>query len=177
MFNSYLINHQKEWWRFLTSGFIHADWMHLLVNMLVLYSFGQNVESEYYINFEDKAMYYYLVLYIGAIIIANAPSYAKYKNYPGFNSLGASGAVSAIVFAAILFNPWSKIYLFGVIGIPGIIFGPLYLIYEYQSGKKQHDSINHDAHFGGAIFGLLFTIALKPVIALNFLNQLLQYNL
>jgi membrane associated rhomboid family serine protease len=108
------------------------------------------------------------------MIIAHAPSFAKYKNVPTYNSLGASGAVAAIMFAAILFQPWAKIYLFGIIGVPGILLGPLYLFFEYRSGQQGRSRINHDAHFCGAIFGLLFTIALKPSILVAFIQTLMQ---
>jgi membrane associated rhomboid family serine protease len=174
IYNGYMIQHKKEWWRFLTSGFIHADFFHLFVNMFVLFGFGQAVESYYDSLFGDNAMYYFLVLYLGAIFIANAPSYAKHKDAPHYNSLGASGGVAAIMFAAIIFEPWSKIYLFGVIGIPGIIMGPLYLFFEYRMGQKGGDNINHDAHFWGAIFGFVFTILLKPSIFLYFIDQLIN---
>jgi membrane associated rhomboid family serine protease len=175
IFNPYKVNTHNEWWRFISSGFIHADWMHLLVNMFVLLSFGQVVESRYDAIFGIKGQYYFVILYLGAIIISNAPSYVKYKTAAFYNSLGASGAIAAIMFAAILFAPWSKVYLFGIIGIPGIILGPLYLIYEYKMGKEQNDHINHDAHFWGAIFGIIFTIALKPIILLGFIEELLNF--
>lgn len=172
--NPYMVHHRKEWWRMLTSGFLHADFLHLFVNMFVLYSFGRAVEHYYAGVFGEMGSYYFLALYIGAILVANAPSLAKHKHSAHYNSLGASGAVAAIMFAAILFNPWSKVYLFGVIGIPGIILGPLYLFFEYQQGKKGGTGINHDAHFWGAIFGVLFTIALKPSIFMIFINELMH---
>lgn len=174
LFNPYLINHQKQFYRFFTSGFIHADWVHLFVNMFVLYGFGQLVESYYNAYFDDKASYYFVLLYLGGVLISNAPSYVKHKEHPWYNSLGASGAVSGILFAAILFDPWQKIYLFAVLPLPGILLGPLYLFYEWKSGQQQRDNINHDAHFWGAIFGLLFTVVLKPVIIVTFLDRLIH---
>jgi membrane associated rhomboid family serine protease len=172
IFNPYLIQHKKEWFRFITSGFIHADWMHLIINMLVLYSFGGVVERYYNEVFDLKGEYYYGLLYFGGMLIAVAPSYAKHKNDPGYNALGASGAVSAVIFTAILFNPLQKIYLYGVVGLPGIVLGPGYLAYSYYMSKKGGDHINHDAHFWGAVFGVLFTILLKPSIALYFINEI-----
>ena len=174
IFNAYLIHHHKEWWRILSSGFIHADFMHLLFNMFVLYGFGQAVESYYNAIFGNNGGADFLILYLGAIVIANAPSLVKYKDATFYNSLGASGGVAAILFAAILFDPWSKIYLFGIIGIPGIILGPLYLFYEYRSALKANDHINHDAHFYGALFGMVFTIILNPRIVLHFVDQLIN---
>ncbi len=173
MFNPYMVQHRNEWWRFITSGFIHADFMHLFVNMFVLFGFGQAVEAYYGFVFQGMADYYFVVLYLGALLIAHAPSFAKYKNVPSYNSLGASGAVAAIMFAAIIFQPWAKIYLFGIIGVPGIIMGPLYLFFEYRMGKQGGTNINHDAHFWGAVFGFIFTIAMKPTLFLGFLQALM----
>jgi len=174
IFNPYLVQHRNQWYRFFTSGFIHADWMHLIVNVMVLYSFGRVVEADYAAVFANKSTYYYLLLYFGALFIAAAPGYAKNKSNPGYNALGASGAVSAVIFAGILFHPMEKLYLLGVpaLGIPGILFGPAYLFYEWYMGKRGGDNIGHDAHFWGAIFGLLFTITMKPAVVLYFLDQL-----
>lgn len=172
--NPYLVHHKKQWWRMITSGFIHADFMHLFFNLFAFYGFGMAVENYYAAIFEEKGIFFYLLLYLGAIVIANGPSLQKNKDNHYYNSLGASGAVSAVIFAAILFQPWSKIYFFGVIGIPGILMGPLYLFIEYRMGKQGGTGINHDAHFWGAIFGLLFTLALKPTLVLFFFDQLMS---
>lgn len=172
--NPYLVHQRKQWWRLISSGFIHADFMHLFLNLFAFYGFGMAVESYYMGLFGEKAVLYYLVLYLGGIVVANAPSMAKHKDNHYFNSLGASGAVSAIIFTAILFQPWSKIYFFGIIGIPGIIFGPLYLFAEYRMGKQGGTGINHDAHYWGAIFGMLYTLALKPGLFLYFIDQLMN---
>ena len=173
IFNPYLVNKKKEWWRFFTSGFIHADFIHLAINMFVLYGFGKAVEDYFSEVYDDKATYYFIMLYFGGMLISNAPTYAKNKNNYLYNSLGASGAVSAILFAAILFNPWSQIYIWGVIGIPGIILGPLYLFYEYRASGRGGDNINHDAHFWGAVFGIIFPVLLKPALGLAFIQVLL----
>ena len=173
--NPYMVHHRKQWWRMLTSGFIHADFMHLAFNMFAFYGFGMAVESYYQVVFEGTGTLYFSVLYLGGIIAANAPSLAKHKDNHYYNSLGASGAVSAIIFAAILFEPWAKIYFFGIIGIPGILFGPLYLFIEYRMGKQGGSGINHDAHYWGAIFGILYTLALKPSLVLYFINQLSSF--
>ncbi len=172
--NPYMVHHKKQWWRMLSSGFIHADFMHLFFNLFAFYGFGLAVESYYSAVFGEKATLLYSLLYVGAIVVANGPSLNKNKDNHYYNSLGASGAVSAIIFAAILFQPWSKIYFFGVIGIPGILMGPLYLYAEYRMGKRGGTGINHDAHFWGAIFGIVFTLALKPKLVLYFADQLLN---
>jgi membrane associated rhomboid family serine protease len=173
--NPYQVHHRKQWWRLITSGFIHADFMHLFFNLFSFYFFGRVVEAYYGYVFGDLAPLYYILLYLGAIVIANAPSMAKHKDNHYYNSLGASGAVAAIIFAAILFQPWSKIYFFGIIGIPGILFGPLYLFLEYRMSKQGGTGINHDAHYWGAIFGLIFTLALKPSLFLVFIDSLLSF--
>jgi len=172
--NPYLVYQRRQWWRLLSSGFIHADFMHLFFNLFAFYGFGMAVESYYMGIFGDIGAFYFIMLYLGGIIVANAPSMAKHKDNHYFNSLGASGAVSAVIFAAILFQPWSKIYFFGIIGIPGIIFGPLYLFAEYKMGKQGGTGINHDAHYWGAIYGMLYSLALKPGLFLYFIDQLIN---
>jgi membrane associated rhomboid family serine protease len=162
-FNAYDIKHFKNSYRFLSYALIHADWMHLLVNMWVLYSFGHVVEEYYVMYFGTKGILYYILLYVGGIALSTLPSYGKHKDDYSYTAVGASGAVSAVVFASIIFAPLSKIYLFPIpIGIPAIIFGVLYLFYSAYMGKKKIDNIGHDVHFWGAIFGFVFTIVLKP---------------
>lgn len=156
----------------ISSGFIHADFMHLFFNLLSFYFFGLVVEQYYHSIFGNLGQFYFGLLYLGAIFIANTPTLAKHKNNHYYQSLGASGAVAAVIFAAILFQPWSKIYFFGIIGIPGILFGPLYLFIEYRMAQKGGSGINHDAHYYGALFGFLFTILLKPSIFLYFVDEL-----
>jgi membrane associated rhomboid family serine protease len=172
-FNAFLVLHSKQWYRFFTYGFVHAGWMHLFVNMFVLYSFG-NVVVAYYVEiFGLKGYYYFVLLYVGAIMMSTLPSFGKHKNDPGYNAVGASGAVSAVVFASILFVPLGKIYMFFIpIGIPAFIFGGLYLIYSAYMAKRGSDNIGHDAHFWGALFGVVFTIAIKPKVFLFFIDQI-----
>ncbi|HQI70585.1 MAG TPA: rhomboid family intramembrane serine protease [Bacteroidales bacterium] len=171
-FTPYLVLHSKQWYRFFTHAFIHAGWMHLLINMWVLYLFGHVVVDNYYGIFGVKGYYYFILLYLGAIMISSLPSYGKYKNNPYYNAVGASGATSAVLFASILFYPIGKIMIFPIpIGIPAFIFGLLYLIYSAYMSKRGGDNIGHDAHFWGAVFGVLFTIAIKPAVALYFIDQ------
>jgi membrane associated rhomboid family serine protease len=175
IFNPYMIQVRRQWWRFFTCGFIHADWLHLGINMLVFWSFGQAVETYYGYVFEDKSVFYFILLYLGGIVISITPSYKKHLHNPGYNALGASGAVAAILFTAILFDPLKPIYLYGIISIPGIILGIAYLAYSYYMDKKGNDHINHDAHFWGAVFGVVFTLALKPTLFLHFIDKLTQF--
>lgn len=169
--NPYSIHNNREWHRFLSSGFIHADWIHLLLNMFVLFSFGSVVEKYYAYFFGSAGTYLFVLLYLSSIVAANASSYYANKNNPGYNSLGASGAVSAVVFASILFQPTAKIYLYGLIGIPGYIAGIAYLVYSQYASKRSGDNINHEAHFYGAVYGVVFTLVFKPSIFKFFLNQ------
>ncbi len=174
MLNPYMVHHRKEYWRLLTSGFLHAGFFHLLINMMVLIGFGAMVEMYYIDVFPQNGKIYFAILYLGGILVANAPSLNKHKNNVYYNSLGASGAIAAVLFASILFDPWQKIYIFGVLPLPGVILGPLYLFFEYTMSKRGGTNINHDAHFFGAIFGLLYTIILDPTILKYFINVLIN---
>ncbi len=177
IFNAYTVNRKNEWYRFITCGFVHADWMHLIINMLVLYSFGSQVEQAYDYYFEAKSTYYFLLLYFGGIILSILPTYVNQKDSPGYHSLGASGGVSSVVFASIIFNPVQKIYLYGVLGLPGILMGVAYLIYSFYMNKKGGDNVNHNAHFWGAIFGIVYTLALRPGLFIHFIEQMSHFSL
>jgi membrane associated rhomboid family serine protease len=175
-FNAYAIKHYREWYRFFTYGLIHADYIHLLVNMFVLYSFGRLVETYFAYYFFGKANFYFIILYIGGIIVSVAPSYNKHKDNIYYNAVGASGAVSAVLFSSIIFLPTGGIrFLFIPFSIPAVIFGILYLFYSAYMAKRSRDNIGHDAHFWGAVFGIVFTIAMKPKLAILFLDQILHY--
>jgi membrane associated rhomboid family serine protease len=170
-FVPYLINRNPlEWFRFISSGFIHADFMHLFLNMFVFYSFGSNLN--YYFNdmFGAKGNLYFLFLYISAIAVSEIPTYIKNRNNPYYASIGASGAVAAITFANILISPTSDILMMGI-RMPAIVFGVIYLAAEYFLGKRKGDNINHDAHFWGAVYGFVFTGLLQPNLFLLFVEK------
>jgi len=169
----YLVRHNNQWYRFITSGLIHANWPHLFVNMLVFYSFAGVVFAYYDAYFANKAVYYFLILYFGGMVIADLPTYMKHQNDPGYASLGASGAVSAITFAFVLMEPRETLYVMGVLPVPAIVFGVLYLLYTQYAAKRGGDNINHSAHFYGAVFGIVFTILLRPNFAVDFVHKLL----
>ena len=156
-FNPYMIANKKEWWRFITHGFVHADIVHLAFNMIAFYSFGTIIEQLYQQLFGDKAMLYFLGLYFGGLLTAIVPTYEKHKKDIWYNSVGASGAVSSVVFAFIVYAPFALLGLFFIIPIPAIVFAVLYVIYSFYAGRKGADNINHSAHLSGALFGLLFT--------------------
>jgi len=171
-FNAYKIYHGKQIYRVVTHAFVHANWEHLIVNMIVLYSFGTVVERFFGNYFGVAGSAYYLILFFGSVIFSTLYSLYKEKNNPYYNAVGASGAVSAILFAAIFFDPWNPIYFFGVLPIPGIIFGGLYLYYSYYMSTKKADNIGHDAHILGAIFGFLLPVIIKPSLLLLFIDLL-----
>jgi membrane associated rhomboid family serine protease len=172
-FNAVDAKESKNSYRFLTYGLIHGDFLHLFVNMLVLYSFGRIVETFYGIYFPEKSGFYFVLLYIGGLILSIVPSFGKHKNDVFYNAVGASGAVSAILFASIILYPTGKIMLLFIpIPIPTPVFGVLYIAYEYYMSKRGGDNIGHDAHLWGAIFGMVFTIALKPELVSIFLQQI-----
>jgi len=172
IFNAYAIKNRNEWYRFFSSGLLHADWIHLLVNMFVLYSFGGVVEKYYGFYFGMYSKIYFIALYVSSIFASSVFSYYKYQKASWYNSLGASGAVAAVMFAYVLFQPLQLIYLYGIIPAPGIIMGVLYLIYSQYASRKSNDNINHDAHFYGALYGVAFTLVFKPEIAKHFISQL-----
>ncbi|MEN6454121.1 MAG: rhomboid family intramembrane serine protease [Prolixibacteraceae bacterium] len=171
-FNASKIWHQKEYYRLITHGFIHANWEHLIVNMIVLLSFGKAIEAYFHSGFGRMANAYFLILYIGGLVIANAYALFKHRNNYYYNAVGASGAVSAILFSAIFFEPWENIYFFGVLPMPGIVFAVLYLVYSYYMSRKQQDQIAHDAHFLGALFGFIYPVLLNGRLLERFIDKL-----
>ncbi len=171
-FNAFQIYHKKQYYRMVTHALVHANWEHLLVNMIVLWSFGTAVEHYFEMNFGGNSTYYYLGLFVGSVIFSSLLSLIKQRNNFYYNAVGASGAVSAILFAAIFFNPWEPIYFFGVLPMPGIIFGLLYLYYSFYMSRKKMDNIGHDAHFMGAIIGFCTPMILRPSLFFDFVTML-----
>ncbi|MDQ8936086.1 rhomboid family intramembrane serine protease [Acinetobacter rudis] len=156
--------------RFITHGFVHADATHLLFNMITLFFFGSIIESFYRQYFYDLG---FVLFYLGGLIFAILPSYLKHKNNPYWASLGASGAVSAVLFAYILFEPWHLIFVF-FIPVPAIIFAFLYVFYSLWAGRRYGDNINHSAHLWGAAYGVIVTLLIEPRILAHFITKLLQ---
>lgn len=169
-FNPYRVVKHNEWYRLITHGFVHADMMHLLVNMFTFWSFGTYIESLF--KQIGLGALGYLGLYFGGMIFASLYDLIKRRDNPGYSSIGASGAVSAVLFASILFFPWGKILFFAVLPIPGIIFCALYLIYCQYMSRHSQDHVNHNAHFYGALFGFIYPILLKPSLLNHFIEQL-----
>ncbi len=153
------VTQNKQYYRFITCGFIHADFMHLAFNMFSFYLFGQMVERQFEEIFGGGGKILYLLLYLLALVVSLLPTYFKNKNNQYYRSLGASGAVSAVVFAGLMIAPYLKVGLFLIPPIiPGFVFGPLYLIISAWLDRKGGDNINHSAHIWGALFGVAFLI-------------------
>ena len=173
LFHPVTIQNQGEWYRFISSGFIHSDWGHLFINMFVLYQFGQIAEGRFDYIFGDLGHLAYIIFYLSSIAKASLPSSLRYRNNYGYTALGASGATSALVFAYILFAPWEW---FVFPPVPAIVFGVLYLLYSSYMDKRGGDNIGHNAHFWGAVYGLLFIIVaswlMQPSLIGYFIDQL-----
>jgi len=178
MMNPYAVVHKNQYYRLITSGFIHNGYVHLAFNMITLYFFGDVIEQIFKYYYGGAGTFYYLLLYFLGMVIADLPTLFKNRNNPNYNSLGASGAVSAVVFSSILFNPTAKICLFlPLLCLPGFIFGTLFILYSYFQGKRMADNINHDAHLYGALFGVIFSIAIEPGVIMSFFDQVLNYKI
>ena len=172
IFNPYSVNKYKQYYRFITSGFIHNDFIHLLFNMLVLWMFGEQVEYVFTALYGVAGTVLFVALYILGIIVSDIPTYLKHKNHAYYNALGASGGVSSVLFSFILFDPTQKLYLYGILGLPGIVWAALYVLYSAYMGKREGDNINHDAHLYGGLFGIAFTILIYPKVIMHFIEQL-----
>jgi membrane associated rhomboid family serine protease len=181
IFNPPAIYHRNEWYRFFTCGLIHADMMHLAFNMFSFYVFGRIVEKNFIEIFGDKGAILYAVMYIAALPACLVPTYAQHRENYSYRSLGASGAVSAVIFAGIFLQPTLGVSLIFIpIPIPGFIFGPLYLIITAYLSKRGGSNINHSAHFWGALFGIAFLIVTALSLTnfnplTNFVDQVQSY--
>ena len=161
IFDPPAVTYNKQWYRFLTCGLIHADYGHLFFNMYAFYMFGDSVEGTFVQIFEQKGKLLYLLLYITALAACLLPTYAKHKTDNNYRSLGASGAVSAVIFAYILLNPLQKIGLIFLPqqwGLPAFVFGFLYIVISSYLDKRGGGNINHSAHIFGGLYGIAFLI-------------------
>lgn len=155
-----------EWYRCFTYGVLHADWMHLIFNMITLFIFGQHIERIFKMAFGEIAgSLFFILLYITALFVSILPTYVKQQNNGYYRGLGASGAVSAIVFTHILLSPMSFMgILFIPIWLPAFLFGFIFLLISMRLNKNQAGGINHSAHIAGAVYGVVFTVVLFAVV-------------
>jgi len=173
-FNAVAVAKHSQIYRLFSYGFVHANWMHLFFNMLTLYFFGGLVENSFKVLFPGFGGIAYVLFYVAAIAISSLHDLIKYNKSAYYNAVGASGAVSAVVFAAILFKPDMKLmFILLPIPITAWIFGLLYLLYSAYMAKRGGDNIGHNAHFWGAVFGFVMPIILEPKLFNHFLNHIL----
>ena len=177
VFNPVRVSKYNEYYRFITSGFIHADVGHLIFNMFSLYFFGEAMEMFLGGYFGSNGTIYYLLLFLAGIVVSDIPTFLKHRNNSNYNSLGASGGVSALLFAFILLAPLQKVCLYFAICVPGFIFGGIYMAYSFYESRQNRGRVNHDAHLYGALFGIVFMAFLLPESIPNFISQIASWRL
>jgi|SRR5699024_9946949 len=158
-----------QYWRLITHGFVHADGQHLLFNMITLFFFGRAIERFFTMYIGAAG---FVLFYLGAIVVAMLPSAYAHRNDSRYRSLGASGAVSAVLFAYIFMAPWSIIYVF-IVPIPAILFAALYTGYSIYANERSLGNINHSAHLWGAGYGIAFSLIMEPRLLQHFIHSLL----
>jgi membrane associated rhomboid family serine protease len=164
------IDRKREYERLVTYGFVHADWMHLLFNMITLYFFGPLAERFYSAHLGPLG---YPLFYFSALVASILPTYLRHRKDASYRSLGASGAVAAVLFTFVLLAPWATIGVF-FIPMPAIVFGVLYLGYSVWADRRGHGNINHAAHFWGAVYGMAFAVFADPDVLQDFAGKLLM---
>jgi membrane associated rhomboid family serine protease len=163
IFSPYQIARKNEWYRFLTSGLIHYDYLHLIFNMVSLYFLGIYAEYQFAVKFGEGYRWYFLFFYLSAIVVADIPVFFKFRRSPYYKALGASGAVSAVIFSAILLEPGISLMVFPIpFRIPGVLYAVLYVAYSAYMSKNSRDNIGHEAHLYGSLYGIIFTAIFVP---------------
>ncbi|MEY4927061.1 MAG: hypothetical protein RI894_1497 [Bacteroidota bacterium] len=164
MFSPYQITRDRSYYRFISAGFVHADFTHLMFNMLSLWMIGRSIEGWFLEAFGSPLPYVFL--YFGGLVASAIPDYFKHRDNPMYRAIGASGAVSGVIFALIFFEPWDVKLGFFIIPpiIPSVIFGGLYLAFSSYMSKQNRDNIGHDAHFWGGVWGFFFTMVISAIL-------------
>jgi membrane associated rhomboid family serine protease len=164
--------HDREWIRILSGGFLHANMTHLFFNMFSLFFFGPFVEDSFMSECGSAGHTAFIIFYVAAIVFANIPDLLEHKNDQNYRAVGASGAVSAVIFASILYNPVTTIYVF-FFPVTAYLFGVLFLAYSAYMSRRQMDNIGHLAHFSGAVFGIIFPLIFQPTLFMECLHKIL----
>ena len=164
------VHKQRQWYRLLSYGFVHANFQHLLFNMVTLFFFGRIIED---VITDRIGAVGFVLFYLGGLLASILPSYGEHRDDPAYRSLGASGAVSAVLFAFILFQPWAMIYVF-FFPVPAIVYAVLYASYTLWASRRGGDSVNHSAHLWGAAYGVAFVLVLRPEVLSLFLDRLMH---
>lgn len=162
------IDKKRQYDRLVTHGFIHADWQHLLFNMITLFFFGRTIEPLFADYLGPLG---FVLFYLSAIVVAILPTYLRHRHDPHYRSLGASGGVSAVLFAFILLKPWSLIFVF-FLPVPAIVYAVAYVGYSFYAERLGQDNVNHNAHLSGAAYGVLFMLLMEPRVSGIFLREL-----
>lgn len=171
MFVPYNVKHSNEYYRLLSHVLVHADFAHLAFNMISMFYLGKYLEMELLYEYGNLGLYYFVILYLLGGLAATILPYFRNSDNSMYRSLGASGAVSAVVFATIMWNPQLELMLLFIpIPIKAYILGPIYLAVEYYSMRRGGSGIAHDAHIGGALFGILFVLLIDPNKGAEFLS-------
>jgi membrane associated rhomboid family serine protease len=162
------VERQKEYYRLITYGLIHADGQHLLFNMMTLFFFGRAMEGVYSSRLGPLG---FAIFYVGGLVVSILPTFLKNRSNPNYHSLGASGAVSAVLFAFILIEPWARIVVF-VVPMPAILYAILYIVYSIYMDRRGVGNVNHSAHLWGAAYGVIFTAIMEPRVLPHFIAVL-----
>lgn len=165
------ISRDRQYYRLVSYGLIHADPQHLLFNMITLYFFGSAMERFYEVHLGALG---FAIFYVGGLIVSILPTYFENRDNPEYRSLGASGAVSAALFAAILLKPWSMLYIFFALPVPAVLYAVLYIAYSIYMDRRGRDNVNHSAHLWGAAYGVAFTAVMEPRVLSAFFDALLH---
>ena len=159
-----------QWWRLISHGFIHGDGNHLLFNMITLFFFGRYMEQLLAPGITAAG---YILFYLAGILVAILPTHFRHGKNPRYRSLGASGAVSAVLFGYILINPWSMLFVMFV-PVPAVVFAAAYVAYSLWADRRGGDNVNHSAHMFGAVWGVGFLLIINPALLPRFWNELLK---